>query len=185
MGAVVLGFGLVTLVLSRGWFAVYTPGPLRERLGLTVFLPTLLGAGMALVDFVAVLPADTNVLIPDSLLFYPTMGFVVEILFHLLPLSLFFLVVPSLAAEPDRSLRVWVVLVAVAVLEPAFQLWFGFSEAVPLWTTVYVGLNVLAINLSQLYLFRRYDFLTMYAFRLVYYTLWHIVWGTVRLEILF
>ncbi|KAB1192662.1 hypothetical protein GJR96_04095 [Haloferax sp. MBLA0076] len=185
LGVSLLGMILVTLVLSRGWFAVYTPGPLRERLSLAVILPTLLAVGMILVDIVAGLPADINVPIPDSVLFYPTMGFVVEILFHLLPFSLVFLVVPSLASEPDRSLRLWVVLVTVGLLEPAFQLWFGFSEAVPLWSTVYVGLNVFAINLTQLYLFERYDFLTMYAFRLVYYTNWHVVWGIVRLEILF
>ncbi|KAB1186931.1 MULTISPECIES: hypothetical protein [Haloferax] len=185
LGVIALGVVLMTLVLSRGWFAVYTPGPLRERLALTVFLPTLLAVGMVLVDSVAVLPEDINVPVPYSLLFYPTMGYVVEILFHLLPLSLAFLAVPSLAEDSNRSLRLWVVLVAVALLEPAFQLQAGFSGPIPLWATVYVGLNILTINLAQLYLFRRYDFLTMYAFRLVYYLGWHVVWGTVRLGVLF
>ncbi|WP_416838394.1 hypothetical protein [Haloferax sp. DFSO52] len=185
LGVGILGTILVTLVLSRGWFAVYTPGPLRERLLLAVVLPTLLAAGMALVDVLAVLPADINVLFPRSLLFYPTMGFVVEVLFHLLPLSLVFLAVPSLAQEATQSNRLWAVLVAVAVLEPAFQLQAGFSGDVPLWASAYVGANVFAINLAQLYLFYRYDFLTMYAFRLVYYLGWHVVWGTVRLQVLF
>jgi hypothetical protein len=41
------------------------------------------------------------------------------------------------------------------------------------------------INLVQLTLFRRYDFLTMYAFRLVYYLVWHVAWGHLRLQVLF
>jgi hypothetical protein len=31
----------------------------------------------------------------------------------------------------------------------------------------------------------RYGFLSMYAFRLVYYLHWHIVWGYLRLQLLF
>jgi hypothetical protein len=64
---------------------------------------------------------------------------------------------------------------AVALLEPVFQLQFGFAETVPLWAAVYVGLNIFVINLAQLLLFRRYDFVTMYAFRLVYYLQWHVI----------
>ncbi|KAB1197500.1 MULTISPECIES: hypothetical protein [Haloferax] len=185
LGIVFLGTSLVTLVLARDWFVVYEPGPIRQRIPLAILLPTLLAVGMALVDFVAVLPADINVSVPYSLLFYPTMGFVVEVLFHLLPLAVAFLAVPSLAKEPDRSLRLWVVLVVIALLEPLFQLQAGFSGGVPRWATMYVGANVFAINLAQLYLFRRYDFVTMFAFRLVYYAHWHVVWGTIRLQVLF
>lgn len=38
---------------------------------------------------------------------------------------------------------------------------------------------------TRLALFKRYDFVTMYTFRLVYYLLWHIVWGVIRLRLLF
>jgi hypothetical protein len=37
----------------------------------------------------------------------------------------------------------------------------------------------------QLYVFRRFDFASMYAFRLVYYAYWHILWGVIRLKVLF
>lgn len=44
------------------------------------------------------------------------------------------------------------------------------------------GLHVFLINLSQLMIFKRYD---LYSFRLVYYIFWHIVWGYMRLKLLF
>jgi hypothetical protein len=34
-------------------------------------------------------------------------------------------------------------------------------------------------------IFRRYDAVAMYFLRLVYYAIWHIGWGYVRLSVLF
>jgi hypothetical protein len=53
------------------------------------------------------------------------------------------------------------------------------------WAAAYVFLNVWVINMVQLALFKRYDFVSMYAFRLMYYLLWHIAWGHARLGLLF
>jgi len=184
-GVLVLGSSLWLLLLSRGWFAVYEPGSVRQSLPLVVVLPTVLAVGMVVVDVLAVLPPDTNVRFPRSLLFYPTMGFVVEVLFHLLPLSVVFVTAAALSKDVERSELIWASIVVVSLLEPVFQLRAGFSSGVPRWTEAYIGLNVYAINLAQLYLFTRYDFLTMYAFRLVYYLHWHVLWGVARLQILF
>jgi hypothetical protein len=41
------------------------------------------------------------------------------------------------------------------------------------------------INLCQLLIFRRYDFISMYTFRIAYYMLWHVLWGYARLRLLF
>ena len=51
-------------------------------------------------------------------------------------------------------------------------------------SVLYVSLHIFLINLIQLWLFKRYDFVSMYTFRLVYYLIWHIGWGWVRLEVL-
>ena len=40
-------------------------------------------------------------------------------------------------------------------------------------------------ELCQLLIFKRCDFVTMYALRLAYYDIWHLAWGHVRLELLF
>jgi hypothetical protein len=49
----------------------------------------------------------------------------------------------------------------------------------------YVGLHIFLIGLVQLLLFTRYDFITMYTFRLSYYAIWHILWGHLRLNLIF
>jgi hypothetical protein len=48
-----------------------------------------------------------------------------------------------------------------------------------------VGVHVLVFNLLSLWFFRRYDFLSVYVFRVSYYGFWHILWGQLRLELLF
>lgn len=80
---------------------------------------------------------------------------------------------------------IWACLLAVALLEPVYQAMWSASNQLPLWAAVYVVLHVFLINLSELIIFRRYDFISMYAFRLVYYLFWHIGRGYARLKILF
>lgn len=48
-----------------------------------------------------------------------------------------------------------------------------------------MGTHLLVIDLVALALFRRHDLATLYAFRAFYYLHWHIVWGYLRLQILF
>jgi hypothetical protein len=51
--------------------------------------------------------------------------------------------------------------------------------------STYVGVFVFVFTLVELDIFRRYDFVAMYVFRLTYYLWWHIIWGTLRLQWLF
>jgi hypothetical protein len=48
-----------------------------------------------------------------------------------------------------------------------------------------VGVFVFVFTPVELYVFRRYDFMSMYAFRLVFYMWWHVTWGYLRLRWLF
>jgi hypothetical protein len=179
-----LGVVLLFVLLSQGWFAIYGKENLKGLL-LGSGLATLFGLIAILVDYLMVVfPADLNILFPESLLFYPVMGFIVEILFHVLPITLI-LIIPTLFSEKITNKIIWVIIFAVSLFEPIFQTILGFSGQYPLWTVVYVGLHVFLINLSQLMIFKRYDFISMYSFRLVYYILWHIVWGYMRLKLLF
>jgi len=41
------------------------------------------------------------------------------------------------------------------------------------------------VHARRAVLFRRYDFMSMYAFRLVFYMWWHVTWGYVRFRWLF
>lgn len=42
---------------------------------------------------------------------------------------------------------------------------------------LFVAVHVFLITVVELWLLKRYDFATMFAFRLLYYLYWHIGWG--------
>jgi len=75
-------------------------------------------------------------------------------------------------------------MLIVALIEPVFQVSFpGGQKSV--WALLFVGGRIFLLSLVQLFLFKHDDFFSMYSFRLVYYFLWHILWGHLRLSILF
>lgn len=178
-GLSVLGLALVTLLLLDGRFAVYRRENALGRLA-ALLLALPFAAAMILVDRQAPFPADINVPFPAALFFYPAIAYVVEILFHLLPFCLLYFGLGSRAGAAGQSRAVWAALLLVALLEPAFQLFFT-AGLTTRWVPVFLGVFLYAFNVVQLLLFRRYDFMTMYAFRVSYYLLWHIWWGHVRL----
>lgn len=181
----VLGFILLSFLLSRDWFAVYKQGNLNGLL-CACGLAALFGVIIILADLKIVFPADINIPFPESLLFYPAIGFFAEILFHVLPLTLLLITLTSLFRTASQNKIIWFSIIVVALLEPLYQtLWLVSLDRYPFWAVAYDGLHVFAINLFQLIIYRRYDFISMYAFRLVYYLFWHIGWGYFRLEILF
>jgi hypothetical protein len=179
-----LGTILLTFLLSRGWFAIYKVGNFKGLL-VAASIATLLGLAMILVDLKFVFPADINRPFPDSLFFYPVFGYVVEVVFHLLPLALFLTLLTLIFKGLDFDKTAWLCIFMVALLEPIFQTILGSSRAYPTWVTGYVFLHIFLINLFQLLIFKRYDFVSMYSFRLVYYLIWHIAWGYARLKLLF
>lgn len=138
-----------------------------------------------MVDCAVVFPKNTNVLPPISLLFYPVMGLVADIIFHLLPLSLLLFVLTFLFPKINHDRIVWISIVIVSFIEPVYQVLFFPTNLYPPWVMTYLGVHIFVISFYQLVIFKRADFISMYAFRLVYYLLWHIIWGHVRLELLF
>jgi hypothetical protein len=179
---VVLGLILFSYLLSSGQFAVYERGnPKRFLLAIALAVP--FAAVIILVDRRAPFPVDTNVPFPDSIPFYPIMGYVAEVLFHILPFCLVYFVLGVLLGKASNTSIIWISILISALIEPVFQVVFG--EGQPVWAVAYVGLHVFLIGLAEILLFRRYDFITMYAFRLAYYALWHVLWGHLRLDLLF
>jgi hypothetical protein len=181
---ILLGTILSTFLLSRGWFAIYKSG---NFIGFLVAggLAALLSLGIILVDLKTPFPADINRPFPDSLFFYPIFGYVVEVIFHILPLALLLTLLTSIFKRLDFEKAVWICIFLVTLLEPIFQTILGSSNSYPIWVTGYVFVNIFMFNLFQLLIFKRYDFVSMFSFRLVYYAIWHIGWGYVRLGLLF
>jgi len=180
---ILLGITLSVFFLSRGWFLVYKAGEYKGFL-VAAGLAALPGSVIILIDLIAVFPADTNRPFPDALFFYPIFGFVVEVIFHMLPLALLLFILTSMF-KLNFERVIWPCILVVALLEPIFQTVLEFSRPYPAWVTVCVFANILLINLIQLSIFKRYDFVSMFSFRLVYYAIWHIVWGIIRLKSLF
>jgi hypothetical protein len=182
---IALGFILFFFLLSQNWFTVYEKENLKGLLYATV-LAASFGVLMILVDTRIIYPEDTNVLLPESLLFYPAMGFFADILFHVLPLTVLLVILSSILKSVDFGNVVWICIPIVSITESIYQMMHLASfNRYPLWAVIYVGIHVFLIGFSQLTLFSKYDFISMYSFRLVYYAFWHIGWGYVRLRLLF
>ena len=181
---IVLGLLLLAVLLGRGWFAIDGPDTGRGVLA-AIALALLFAAVIILLDWRVVLPPDLNRPYPDALPFYYSIAFVVEVVFHLLPLTLLLLGLTTLFPALTFERVIWPVIVVVALLEPIFQTVLGFSRPYPTWVLALVALNIFFFNLSGLALFKRFDFVSMFALRLAYYSLWHIVWGVLRLRLLF
>ncbi len=180
-----LGFFLFAFLISKSCFAIYKKGHLNGLLYASA-LAALLGLIAIIVDFsTRIYSADINVLLPKSLFFYPALGYVAEILFQVLPLTLILIILTPLSKKISDDKIIWVSILVASILEPAFQTLVIGGGQLPLWFIVLEFLRIFAIIVSQLAFFKRYDFVTMYWFRIVYYIFWHILWGYLRLVLLF
>lgn len=181
---ILLGVISLSFLLSRWWFAIYKKENLKG-----LFWRSSLAAPFALmtiwVDLKTIFPADTNVLFPQSLLFYPAMGFFAEILFHVAPLALL-IFLTSIFKNIRYKNILWVCILIVSLFEPIYQtIPMVSSGHFPLWATGTVLFNLILFSLFQLIIFMRHDFVSMYSLRLVYYMIWHLVWGHIRMRVLF
>lgn len=174
-----LGF-IALRVLSLRWkFKMYAGRESVKGAIQASRVATLLAVVMILVDWRLRLPYS-HIPPPQSLLFYPVMAFVAEVMFHALPLTLLLTTLMPQGKAKDPNRLMWSCIVLSSCLEPIFQVSKSASEAGLGLTDVYVGLHVFAFNLLQLSVFKRYDFVSMFVFRLVYYLYWHVMWGSVR-----
>ena len=128
-------------------------------------------------------PKDTHILFPESLLFYPVIAFFVEIVFHVLPFALLLVLSTAIFKNVAFQKHLWISIVIVALLEPSYQTINMASS--PTWAVAIIFINLFLFNLTQLIVFKKYDFITMYFFRLLYYMIWHVIWGYFRLDFLF
>lgn len=180
-----LGFVSLGFLHSRGWFEICAGRKSLKGTARAAVLASLLAIPAILVDLRHPFPRDMNVPPPQSLLFYPAIGYLVEITLHALPLALLLASLGRLTNWVSSQLLAWGSILTAALLEPILQAHWATSASGGSWVDVFVGLQVFAVNLLQLYIFRRYDFVSMYMFRLAYYLQWHILWGYVRLQVLY
>ena len=173
---------ILIFFVSKSWFNIYNRDNLKKMLKYHP-LAILLASIAILVDIWFKYPENTNTLFPESLLFYPIIGFVAETIFHLIPLALILLVLNRILKNFNFQRYIWICLVIISLIEPIFQA-LSIPSHFPLWVSVYMSFHLFLFNAIQLYFFKRFDFFSMYTFRLVYYLLWHIIWGYIRLGVL-
>ena len=178
----IVGLLLLSFLLSKKWFVIfkthYLKGALRHSWLVVVFVSVAI-----LVDLKIVFPIDMIIPFPQSLLFYPIIAFFIEMIFHVLPLSLPLLSLTFFFRHIGYKRLRLISIVLVAILEPTYQAIFMISS--PTWSIVGIWVNLFVFNMTQLFIFMKYDFISMFAFRLKYYLIWHIIWGHIRLDVLF
>ncbi|MCA9607445.1 MAG: hypothetical protein KC619_17685 [Myxococcales bacterium] len=158
---------LVWLLARRADLPVLRRGTVARDLALAALLAAPFIAAVIVLDRLARFPADINVPLPQALAFYPFIACVVETVFHLAPLALLLTAGRAVTRASLTNPAVWSCFVAVAALEPAFQLAIGTWDA-PWGAHAYLAVHLFAFDLVQLGLYRRRGFLPMLAFRLAY-----------------
>lgn len=133
-------------------------------------------------DLVFRFPESLNVRWPHSILYYPAMAYVAEVVFHVLPAALPTAALKLIFKKGGRLL-VLIPLLLAALLEPTLE--WSLAGEPGSWEGAWLWLHLFTFNLVQIRLFWRYDLLSMLSLRLIYYAYWHIGWGAARLYLLF
>lgn len=137
---------------------------------------------VTLADLFLRFPADINVPLPIAAVFYPTIGFVAQMILHVTPFAVVLSVLTRLFPASSNSYRVWLAIVFAALPESVFQIGWSRAPGGGLsMLDVFVAAQLFVFGLVELAVFRRFDYVSMYLFRLTYYGYWHILWGSVRM----
>ena len=173
------GLGALTFLERRGFWSCSTRATMLRGVGVAAAAALPLAAVAIGVDVAVGFPSDTNVAWPQAWVVYPVIAVVAETAFHLLPLSALVWLTRSHFHDLRLTERTWGLVLAAAAVEPVAQAVLG-SGLLP-----FVVPHVFLIGVVQLLLLRRFGYLPMVAFRLLYYLAWHVLWGHARLELLF
>lgn len=178
----VLGSVFLLVLKFKSWFDIYKQKD-QKLLFLYLALIPLFVIIAILVDVKYGFPKGINVAFPEALIFYPVIAFFVEMVFHILPLSIILLIFSLIVKGSPNNKFIYTSIIIVAMFEPSYQIWFMDKHSI--WALVVVWINLFFFNIYQLYIFKKFDFISMFVFRLFYYFIWHILWGYLRLKLLF
>lgn len=167
--------------LERRWaFCVYRPASSLRGLAVAAGCAIPFMIVVTVADLLWGFPADMNVRLPMAVLFYPAMGFAAQVTMHIVPFLIFLSVGRLLFGRVSRDHLIAVCILLVAGLEATFQVVAGSANTL-LALDVFVAAHLFLFGLVELYIFWKFDFWSMYAFRVVYYLYWHGVWAQMRL----
>lgn len=173
-------------VLHRDFsFSIYETQSIKRGVATAIALAVPFMIAVTVADLVYRFPVDINVPPPAAFVFYPAIGLIAQLALHIVPFAILLYLLNSLLPtdRPDRWM--WVCIVLASSIEAAFQLASSVDNGGSLGLAVFVATSLFSFGVVELYLFRRFDYATMYVFRITYYCYWHIVWGDLRLHWLF
>ncbi len=180
--AAIVGSISLRILRDRGWLGTGArPANFLRRSGFAGMAFALLAAAF---DSVIHFPEEMNVAWPRSVLFYPAIAFVAEVAFHIAPLAVLIVILGWRFTSERDARRVWITIAVVTVVETLFQTLDALGGE-DKRLAFFVAPQLAAVGAFQLMTFRRYGLAALVSFRLGYYLVWHIIWGHVRLTVLF
>lgn len=174
----ILGLVFLGYLQATSHFFVFGPGRAGAAARFIAVAAPVFASTAIAADVVLRYPEDTNVPMPDALRFYPAIAVVVEVALHVVPVAVLGTLL-GMPAQVDATF--WRLAVPVALIEAALQAGYAPSTA----TAIFSAVHLLVFGVVQIWMFWRFGFLWMLSFRLAYYGLWHVAWGTARLKLLF
>lgn len=117
---------------------------------------------------------------PYSIPVYFSVGILMEILLHLIPIVLLVWLISNVILRKRWENKVfWTVAILFSLIEPIGQT-IGMQQMGIITRSLFAGILfifIFAANLLPLYLFRIYGFLSAVVWRLSFYLIWHIIWS--------
>jgi hypothetical protein len=159
----------------------------RRRILIAIALGILLGFLAILTDWVtgwtqivaAKMGLKTiHIDFPASLLIYPGGAIIVNVIYRIFPIPLLLWLISGVLLKGRAQTKIfWILAILTSFVEPLSDLGlrkYGFLMMSSVFLEDY------ALNFSEAYLFRKFGFLTPILMRIVFYLLWHVLWGVVR-----
>lgn len=176
--AALVGVVAVAYLQGNSDFTMLGPGESSDAVSIIAWAVPVLAASAIGADLVLRFPEDANVAVPDALRFYPAIAVFVESTLHLVPIAV---LVALFGMPTGLDVTFWRIAVPVALVEAVLQAVYATS----IGTSIFSAVQLTVFGVVQVWIFWRFGFAWMLGFRLAYYALWHVVWGVVRLELLF
>lgn len=176
----VLGFAALKLAARTGFPDIWDKGVSNKQ---RLLIPLLAGSGFGIINIIIAYALQLDVPMvkfPYSILVYFSVGILMEILFHLIPIVILLLFVSDLVLKKRWQNQVfWILAIFLSLLEPVLQT-IGMQQMGIISNTLFtviLFIFIFAANLLPIYFFRMYGFLSAVVWRLSFYLIWHIIWG--------
>mgnify|MGYP003394499058 CR=1 FL=1 len=167
--------GTLSIAVLRGqdWFQ-----QAPNTTPVTLWGAMLFGVIIILADSLLRYPADINIAGPSALLFYPAIAIPAQAFLHLAPLAALVFLARRFGAS-----NFWPPLLLASAIEPMFQVSGALTSGAFSSRDAFTMAHVYAFSVVEFLLLRRGGYAAMYGFRLCYYLVWHVLWGSARLGV--